>query len=184
MTQQEIKRDLTQQDIDALNRERRTLMDNLSEVIKTDTSIIHKKKNKETLKAIAGEISSYSKLEFGEYQLKALKGASKEDCELVALLALKDVIWGVFDEKPSLGDGNITLVATLESARFLAVFNRVNRLAVWGNSEFCHKTYKQIALYLTQKIIDCGLCETLHRQYEINKALESHFMSMLLNVSE
>lgn len=182
MTQQEIKRDLTQQDIDALERERRTLTDKLAELINTDASIIDKKKNKETLMAIADDIYSFSMLEFKEYHLKALNGASNEDCELVALLALKDVIWAVFDEK--LCDGKTVLAASLESARYLAVFNRVRRLSVWGNSKHCHESYKQIALSLTLKIIDYGLPETLHRLYEINKALESHYMLRLLNVSE
>lgn len=184
MTQQEIKRDLTQQEVDALERERRTLTDKLVELINTDTSIIHKKKNKKTLMAISDDICSFSIMELKEYHLKAFKGASKEDCELVALLVLKDVIWVVFDEKPSLCDGKTVLVASLESARYLAAFNRVCRCALWGNSEYCHESYEQIGLSLAQKTLDYGLHETLYRLYEINEALESHYMLRLLNVSE
>lgn len=184
MKQQEIKRDLTQQEVDALERERRTLTGKLAELINTDTSIIHKRKNKKTLMAISDNISSFSIMEFKEYHLKALKGASKEDCELVALSALKDVIWAVFDEKPSLRDGKTFLAASLESARYLTVFNRVCRCGVWGNSEYCHESYEQIGLSLREKILDYGLHETLYRLYEINEALESHYMLRLLNVSE
>lgn len=175
MIQQDIKEDLTQQDINALVEECGTLIDKLQVLTRLKFTAYRKKKNYKTLNAIADNIFRFSKMHPPK-TLETIFNRSKEvrdekDCEYVTLLVLRNIVADVADFQT-----DKDAQATLESARYLTAFNRVLRCSIWLGSGHYDESYRHIAVSLYKKINELGLLDTLERLVYITRNLEYYYM--------